>query len=154
MKKNSTVFLQVVVVILGIFVLSFLLWEPHFEGRNIGATAYEIYFRDPFLIYAYTASISFFVALYQIFKILKLVGENNVFSLATLKAVKIIKYCGMIIAGFVLGAEAYLFLAQPGDDIAGGVFMGLLLIFGSGMVAIIARMFERIVQNAIDEKSV
>lgn len=48
---------------LGISTLALMLWEPHLEGRNVNATLFEIYFRDPFLAYAYTASIVFFVAL-------------------------------------------------------------------------------------------
>ena len=45
----------------GIGALAFLLWEPHLEGRNANATPYELYFNDPFLAYAYVASVSFFM---------------------------------------------------------------------------------------------
>lgn len=65
MKKGSTVFLQVVVVLIGIGAIALMLWEPHLEGRNAHATTFQIYFEDPFLAYAYTASIAFFVALYR-----------------------------------------------------------------------------------------
>ncbi len=51
--------------------LALMLWEPHLEGRNAHGTIFEIYFKDPFLAYAYTASIAFFVALYQIFTLLR-----------------------------------------------------------------------------------
>jgi hypothetical protein len=53
MKKSSTIFLQVVLVLIGMAALAFLLWEPHLEGRNVHATLFEIYFKDPFLAYAY-----------------------------------------------------------------------------------------------------
>jgi hypothetical protein len=49
MKRASTIFLQAVLVLLGIGVLALLLWEPQVEGRNVNATQFEIYFRDPFL---------------------------------------------------------------------------------------------------------
>jgi hypothetical protein len=52
-------FLQVVIVLIGIGVLAFMLWEPHVEGRNAHATVFEIYFHDPFLAYAYIGSIPF-----------------------------------------------------------------------------------------------
>ena len=55
--------------------------------------------------------------------------------------------------GFVVAAEAYLFIVRPGDDIAGGVFMGLLIIFVSGVIAIAATVFERTLQSAVDMKS-
>src|SRR5882757_4418154 len=73
MKKRPLVptkFLQAVIVLIGIGALALMLWEPHIEGRNAHATLFEIYFKDPFLAYAYIASIPFFVALYQAFKVL------------------------------------------------------------------------------------
>ena len=39
------------------------------------------------------------------------------------------------------------------DDRAGGVFIGILITFGSVVVATAAAMFERIFQNAVDIKS-
>ena len=59
MKRSSTIFLQVVVVLIGIGALAIMLWEPHIEGRNAHATLFEIYFKDPFLAYAYIGSIPF-----------------------------------------------------------------------------------------------
>ena len=149
MKRNSTLFLQIVIVALGIGALAFLLWEPHIEGRNAHATLFEVYFNDPFLAYAYTASIAFFVALYQAFKLLRYIGRNEVFSLNSLKALRIIKYCAKSFVGFIIAAEAYLFIARPGDDIAGGVFVGLLMIIVSGVTATVAAMLERILQDAV-----
>src|ERR1043166_6833059 len=99
MKRGSTIFLQVVIVLIGIGALSLLLWEPHVEGRNAHATLFQIYFNDPFLAYAYTASIAFFVALYQAFKVLGYVRQNTTFSQATVKALRRIKYCAMTIIG-------------------------------------------------------
>ena len=48
MGRGSTIFLQVVIVLLGIGALALMLWEPHVEGRNARATLFEIYFKDPF----------------------------------------------------------------------------------------------------------
>src|SRR3977135_1483376 len=101
MKKSSTTFLQVVIVLIGIGALALLLWEPHIEGRNVHATLFEIYFKDPFLAYAYIASIPFFVALYQAFKVLGDVGQNKVFSPGAVKALRTIKFCAIVIVGFV-----------------------------------------------------
>ena len=39
------------------------------------------------------------------------------------------------------------------DDRAGGVFMGVLITFGSIVIATAAALFERILQNAVDIKS-
>src|SRR5499426_4755791 len=101
MKRSSTIFLQIVIVLIGIGALALLRWEPQIEGRNAHATLFEIYFKDPFLAYAYTASIAFFVALYQAFKVLRYAEQNKVFSPAAVRALRIIKYCAIAIVGFV-----------------------------------------------------
>jgi hypothetical protein len=153
-KRASAVFLQVVVVLIGIGALALLLWEPHLEGRNAHATLFEIYFKDPFLAYVYIASIAFFVALFQAFTLLGYVGRNRVFSLSSVRALRTIKYCAMILVTLIGAAVAYLFIAVRGkDDIAGGVAVGLAMIVISGVIATAAGVFERLLQNAVDLKS-
>jgi hypothetical protein len=154
MKRGSTAFLQAVIVLIGIAALAALLWEPQVEGRNAQATQFEIYFKDPFLAYVYVASIAFFIALYQAFQLLRYAGRNEVFSPRALSALRTIKYCGISLVASIVAVEAYLFIAVRGkDDIAGGVAMGLFMIFGSAVIATAAAVFERLLQNAVDIKS-
>jgi len=154
MKRSSTVFLQVVIVLIGIGALALLLWEPHLEGVNEHATTLsEIYFDDPFLVLVYAGSIPFFVALYQAFKVLGYAGQNNIFSQAAVKALRTIKYCALTIIGFVAVEEMFIMVNHGNDDAAGGVMMGVFITFGSIVVATVAAMFERILRNAVDIKS-
>jgi DUF2975 family protein len=152
MKMRSlvvpTIFLQTVIVLIGIGALALMLWEPHIEGRNAHATLFEIYFKDPFLAYAYLASIPFFVALYQVFKVLGYVRQDKTFSQATVKALRTIKFCALGIIGFVAVGELFIMLGNS-DDRAGGVFIGILITFGSVVIATAAAMFERVLQNAV-----
>src|ERR1044072_941737 len=151
MKRSSTIFLQVAVILLGVCVFVFLLWEPQREGRNVNATQFEIYFKDPFLAYIYLAFVPFFVALYQAFKILGYAGRNEIFSQRSVRALRIIKYCAITTAIFILGAEAYLFIFMSGkDDIAGGVMMGAFIIFVSAIIATAATVFERKLQKNLN----
>lgn len=152
MKRSSTVFLQVVIVLIGIGALALMLWEPHVEGRNAHSTLFEIYFKDPFLAYAYIASIPFFIALYQAFKVLEYVRQDKIFSQATVKALRTIKYCAIAIIGFVAVSVIFMIFADD-DDRPAGVFMRILIAFPSIVVATAAAMFERISQNALDIKS-
>ena len=153
MKRSSTIFLQVVIVLIGIGALALLLWEPRIEGRNAHATNFEIYFKDPFLALVYVGSIPFFVALYQAIVVLGYTGQNKIFSHAAVKALRTIKYCALIIIGFVMVEELSIMLNHGSDDPAGGVFIGILITFGSIVIAAAAAMFERILQNAVDIKS-
>lgn len=153
MKRSSTVFLQVLVVLIGIGALALLLWVPHVEGRNARATLFEIYFKDPFLAYVYTGSLSFFVGLYHAFKVLGYVRQNQTFSPATVKALRTIKYCALVIMGFVALGVVFILMQGDNEDRPAGVFMSLLVTFASIVVATVAAVFERILQNAVDLKS-
>jgi hypothetical protein len=155
MKRSSTIFLQIVIVLIGVGALALLLWAPQVEGRNKDATFFEIYFQDPFLALVYAGSIPFFIALYQAIKVLGYVGCNQVFSTEVVKALRTIRYCALAIIGFVVVEEIVILLMTNGDDENPGapIFMGILIIFPSIVVATAAAMFERILQNAVDLKS-
>ncbi len=153
MKRSSTLFLQIIIVLIGVGALALLLWEPRIEGRNVHATNFEIYFKDPFLVLVYIGSIPFFAGLYQAFKMLGYVGQNKVFSQEAVKALRTIKYCAAAIIGFVVVEEIIIMLTHGSDDATGGFFMGVLITFGSIVIAAAAAMFERILQSAVDIKS-
>lgn len=151
MKANA-IFLQIVVVLVGLGVFAFMLWEPHIEGRNARATFFEIYFKDPFLAYAYVASLPFFTALYQAFRVLGYAGQGRIFSHAAVKALRVIKLCAIIMMGFAAAGEILIML-NDSDNRAGGVFMGILIIAGSAVAATAAALCERIVRSAVDTRS-
>ena len=154
MKRGRTIFLQIVIVLFGIGLLAALLWEPQVEGRNVHATQFEIYFKDPFLAYIYLAFIPFFVGLYQVFKMLGYARREEIFSQRSVQALRILKYCAITTALFIVGAEAYIFVFVRGtDDVAGGVMMGAFIIFVSAVIGTAAAVFERILQNAVDIKT-
>lgn len=152
-KRSSIVFLQTVIVLIGIGTVALMLWEPHLEGRNAHATLFQMYFNDPFLVLVYAGVIPFIVALYQAFKVLGYAGQNTVFSQAAVKALRTIKYCALAIIGFVVMEEIFIMLNHGSDDAAGGVFMGVLITFGSIVIATAAAVFEKLLQSAVDLKS-
>lgn len=150
--KYLAIFFQVLTAAVGIGVFVFMLWEPHLEGVNANAATFsDIYLDDPFLAYMYAASLAFFAGLYNAFKAFGYVRENKVFTGQTLKALRAIKFSAIIFIVFILGAEAYLVTVQRGkeDDIAGGIAMGIFIIFVSALTAGLAGKFERTVQKAI-----
>ena len=153
MRRGSTIFLQVVIVLIGIGALTFLIWEPQAEGVNVHRTLFEIYFKDPFIACAYLVSLAFFTALYQTFKLLGYIRQDKVFSLNSVKALRTIKYCALPIIAFTLWGVSYLFIVRPEEDIAGGVAMGGFIGLVSIVVAVAATVFERMLQNAVDIKS-
>ena len=152
MKRGSILFLRAVILLVGAGVLAGMLWEPQLEGRNANADMATIYFRDPFLAYAYVGSLPFFYGLYQAFTLLGYVGQGRAFSPDAVKALRRIKFCALAVIGFIAGAEAYIMLGVS-DDRAGGVAMGIFTSFVCVVTAAAAAVLERVLQSAVDLKS-
>ena len=153
MKRISIVFLQAVIVLIGIVALAILLWFPLTEGRAANLDLFSIYF-DPFILYGYAASIAFFVALYNAFKLLRYIGQNKVFSSNSVKTLKNIKYCAFVLSILIVLAGLYIRLFHnKEDDPAGFLAICIVSTFVSIVVATAAAIFEKLLQNAIDIKS-
>lgn len=127
-----------------------MLWEPHVEGRNAHATLYEIYFNDGFLAYVYIGSIPFFITIYHAFKVFGYAGQNRLVSHESIKALKIIKYCALVLFAFVIGGSIYILLGES-DDRAGGVFMCALASLGAIIIATTAFIFEQFIFKFVIE---
>ena len=155
MKKSSTVFLQVVIVLIGIVALAILIRFPLTEGRATNLDLFSIY-ADPFIIYGYLASIAFFVALYQAFKLLGYIGQSKVFSLESVKALRNIKYCATLLSILIVLAVIYIRISFNGnadDDPAGFIAVSIVATFISIVIATAAAVFERTLQSAVEIKS-
>ena len=153
MKKGSTVFLQVVIVLIAVVALIIMIRLPLTEGRAVGLDLFSIY-ADPFIMYVYLASISFFAALYQAFKLLGYIGQNKVFSLSSVKALRNIKYCAIILGASIVIAGLYIRVFHAKDDDPAG-FLALCIVttFISIVIATAAAVFEKTLQSAVNLKS-
>ena len=153
MKKIEISFLQIVLCFLGLGTLAFLLCAPHFEGRNQGATLFEIYFHDPFLVYVYSASLLFFAGLYQAFLVLSYAKQERIFSYPALRSVRIIKYCALTLAIAITGALLLILKTAPkNDDPAGALMLGGSIAFLCIIIVAAAKFFEQILQAGITKQ--
>jgi hypothetical protein len=153
MKRISTTFLQVVIVLIGIAAIAIMIRLPLTEGRAKDLDIFNIY-ADPFILYGYASSIAFFIALYKAFKLLGYIGQNKVFSSNSVGALKSIKYCSIALSVLIVLAGVYIRIFHNKEDDPAG-FLGLCIVttFASIVVATAAAIFETILQNAIDMKS-
>ncbi len=151
-KRGSTLFLRAVIVLIGLGALTYLIWFPQTEGRAANLSLIRVY-ADPLILYGYVASIPFFVALYQVFKLLGYVDRNQVFSQAAVDAARTIKYCALATPVFILIGMAWIRLGAGGEDSAGPVALGILAIFASLVIAAGVAVVERQLQNAVEMKS-
>jgi hypothetical protein len=153
MKIISIVFLQAVIVLIGIVALVILIRLPLTEGRATNLDLLSIY-SDPFILYGYAASIAFFVALYKAFRLLGYIGQNKVFSPDAVGALRSIKYCAIVLSILIVTAGLYIRISHDKeDDPAGFLAVCIVTTFVAIVIATAAAVFEKILQNAIDMKS-
>src|SRR6187549_1559757 len=115
MKRISIIFLQAVVVLIGIVALSILIRFPLTEGRAQNLDLFSIYL-DPFILYGYASSIVFFVALYKAFKLLGYIGQNKLFTPTSVRTLRSIKYCAIIFSISIVMAGLYVRIFHSEDD--------------------------------------
>jgi Protein of unknown function (DUF2975) len=152
MKNRSTLFLQVVTVLIGLVSLGILIRFPLTEGRAENLGLFSIY-ADPFILYIYAASTPFFIALYKLFLLIGYIGHNEAFSLKSVKALRDIKYCAIAVSILILLAGLWIRLFHnKEDDPAGFLALCLLTIFVSLVFATAVTVFENILQHGIDLK--
>jgi hypothetical protein len=153
MKRISSIFLQAVIVLIGIVALVILIRFPLTEGRAANLDLFRIYL-DPFILYGYAASIVFFIALYKAFRLLGYIGQNKAFSSKSVSSLKSIKYCAIVLSVLIVTAGIYIRISHnKEDDPAGFLAICIVTTFISIVIATAAAIFEKILQNAIDMKS-
>lgn len=152
MKRGSTLFLKVVILLIAIGALIGLIWFPQTEGRAANLDLISIY-KDPFIIYIYIGSIPFFVGLYQVFKLLNFIDANRAFSQGAVNTLKNMKFASFSLIGFIALALFYIRFVAVGDDPAGPTTIGILVSFTITVIATAAAVFQKILQNAVDIKS-
>ncbi|MGN7765223.1 DUF2975 domain-containing protein [Paenibacillus sp. 22594] len=152
-RRGSTTFLKVIIVLAGIAVLALCIFlVPRIA--NFAAELYPNVYLMKYLLFIvmYGAAVPFYLALYQSFNLLRYIDENTAFSELSVKALKNIKCCAMTISGlYVLGMPLFRFIAKKVDPPVG--FLGLIIIFASLVIAVFAAILQRLLQEAINFKS-
>lgn len=96
---------------------------------------------------------TFCVAVRQIWKLLDLIDRNKAFTNASVKTMKIVKYCGFIVSALFATWMPLVFHAAENEDAP-----GMILIFGAifvgipFVIAVFAGVAQRLFQNAIEIK--
>jgi hypothetical protein len=154
MKQSSTIFLRLVIFLIGVGVLAlciFALPSMWKGGSEEFPTAGNALFL--IMIGMYATAIPFFVALWQALKLLSYIDQNNAFSDVSVKALKMIKYCASIITVLYLAGVPLLLPIAQADDAPGLVLMGIVIAGAPMVVAVFAAVLQKLLQNALEIKS-
>src|SRR3989344_6696127 len=117
MRQGSTLFLKVVIYIIGLAVLALcvIIGVVTISG-NAGMYL-------PILLGMFIASIPFFYALYQGILILNYIEMGTAFSELSVKAIKDIKYCAFTISVLYAAGMPYIIYVADKDDAPGAVMI-------------------------------
>ena len=153
MNRGSTVFLRVVISLIGIGALALCIFVlPGIASRDAAANPDTAYYQYPFLISAYILFIPFVIALFQAYKLLSYLDKNIAFSEYSVKALKNIKNCAIIICSIIVLGMLFVAFVMEGDR-AGVIMLGLILSIASSIIITIAAILQKHVQNAVELKS-
>ena len=147
MKQGSTLFLRMVIYLIGLAVLGICII---IAGVSISGNAGMFL---PVLLIAAVAAVPFFYGLYQAVLLLRYIDKNTAFSELSVKAIKNIKYCAFIISVLYAAGMPYIIYVADKDDAPGAVMLGLVFIFAPLITSVFAAVLEKLLQNAIDIKS-
>ncbi|MFA1715324.1 DUF2975 domain-containing protein [Peribacillus frigoritolerans] len=157
MKRSSTLFLKAAVIFIGLPVLALCLFllpqianeanEAAERGSDLAFVVYGL------LMVMYVSAIPFYFALYQSFNLLSYIDRNQAFSELSVRALKKIKNCAIIISGLYVVALPFVFILAEVDDAPGLGLIGMVMIFAPMVIAVFAAVLQRLLQEAIDIKS-
>lgn len=148
MKHRSTLFLKAAVGVMGLAVLTVcsLLIIPVVAVNEAG-------YYTPILLLMCVSALPFCFALYQTLKLLRYIDQNTAFSPVSIKALKLIKLSAITIAALYSLGMPYIYYAANRDDAPGVIVIGLVVIFGSLVVAGFAAILQLLLKSAIKMKT-
>ena len=148
MKQGSTLFLKVVVWLIGMTVLGICL-----IGLPLAIASDQTGYYRPIVIGLYIPAIPFFIALYQALKLLDNIDKNKAFSEVSMKALTNIKYCAIVISALFALGSPYVYYAANRDDAPGVLAIDLVIIGASVVIATFAAVLQKLIRNGLDIKS-
>jgi hypothetical protein len=152
--KRETLFLKIVVFLLALPVLAacFILL-PWLIRDTLQSNWVLAKFLFPVIGVMYASAVPYFLALYQAFLLLSYIDKNTAFSEWSVKALRNIKFCAMIISVFYLASMPFFYLIGEKDDAPGVILIGMVFTFAPFVIAAFAAVLEKLLKHAIEIKS-
>ncbi|MFJ7826499.1 DUF2975 domain-containing protein [Psychrobacillus sp. NPDC096623] len=156
MKRGSTLFLKLAVILMGLPVLALCIFllpqiameanEATEKGSDLAFVVYGL------LLVMYISAVPFYFALYQSFNLVSYIDKNQAFSDLSVKALNKIKRSAIIIICLYVVALPFVYIMAEVDDAPGLIIVGMVPIFASMVIAVFAAVLQRLLKEAINLK--
>jgi hypothetical protein len=154
-KSRSTVFARGVLYLVTIaaLIVCFILLPELAREESVGKSDVTV----PFLSIAYLLATPFFVALYQAHKLLRLIDQNKIFSMESIKALQHIKISAIVfsilVVILVIIGVIMIRNIDPREDPPPFPLFGFVLTFISSVIAIFVAVLQKLLTDAVELKS-
>jgi hypothetical protein len=146
--KASVLGMSAVVILFCVLVIPVIDREWPNELPHLASWRYALIFN------IIAAAILFFVAASQVLKLLSLIDANKAFSRASVKAMKNVKYCGLVVGALSATILPLIYFLADSDDAPGLILIYGIIFVGMPMVlGVFAGVAQALFQNAIAIKS-
>ncbi len=158
MTKGKTTFARAVVYVFGAAALAvcFILLPELAREEGVGKP-FNPYLTYGFFTTAYILATPFFIALYQIHKLLGYIDKNKTFSQQSIRALQNVKWCAILFSIMVMVATiswiSILRSMDPTEDMPPFFMLGFILMSISIIIAVFVAVLQKLVADAIEMKS-
>lgn len=151
MKRGTTSFLKIAVLIIGIVVLSLCIFAlPSLASDAAKMNPEFSHLQYPILFGLYLTVIPFFFALYQAVKLLGYIESNQAFSELAVHALNRIKHsAGVIIILYIIGMVILVFENALHPSIG---IIGIVITFATFVILIFTAVLQELLKNALKIK--
>ncbi|MDQ0229853.1 DUF2975 domain-containing protein [Metabacillus malikii] len=150
MKKTITHLCKIAIVLIGISVCSLcVFWLPDQAELLVSKYPEFTHLHYPLLIGIYVATIPFFFALYQTFKLFHYIHKDIIFSELTMNALKYIKYCAVSIIMLCITGSIILSSQDAGNPVT--LLLGIFIILASLFITAITAIFQMVLKRKLKE---
>lgn len=155
MKQGSTWFLRLVILLMAIVAIAVAVFALPSMYKGI-PNEFPLISQSLLLLFVgglYLSLLPFFTALYQALKLLSYIDNNTAFSEKSVNALKVIKYCGIVVCVTYASGIPLLFQVAELDDAPGLGALALAFACVPLVVTTFAAVLEKLLKNAINIKS-
>lgn len=148
MKRGTTTLLKIAILIIAFSVLCLcVFWLPWLANETAVMNPEYAYLKFPVLFGLYITTIPFYVALYEAFRLLIYIENENAFSDLAVLSLKHIKYCAMAI--LILYVVGIVLLALQNAVHPGIAIIGAVIIFATLVISLFAAVLQELLRSAL-----